>query len=874
MRVFELARELGRPSKEIITILNGLGVLVTSHASVIDEATAEKVKQYYIQRGLVITSEHETPPEEEKVSAPPAAEEVTPVEETAPAETVPVEEVAEAAASPPEESPPVEAVPAPDEPVVPEPVSAPEPTPVSEPTLPPSPPAAAEPVSKPEPPPKEPAAPRRPPRERRARPYRGPMDRRRRKRHFREELRHVTERRDYVSMRERSTERTGPRRGARLSEWTARAQGEPSARAPHAPFVPPPKPERRKGKGRPEPVVEREEREKELTLPRKRDEFILPEPTEIREITIPEGLTVKELAQRLGVKPNIVIKALMQKGRLMTVNQVVPTDLAVEVAEMFGVIAQPVTLEEELLLEEAVEDHPEDRVSRPPVVTVMGHVDHGKTTLLDRIRKTNVAEQEIGGITQRIGAYQVEINGRRITFIDTPGHEAFTAMRARGAKATDIVILVVAADDGVMPQTIEAINHARAANTPIVVAINKIDKPNADVDRVKRELANVGLLVEEWGGDTVAVPISAKQGIGIQDLLEMVLLVADLLDLKANPKVPARGIILESRLDPKRGPIATVLVQNGMLKVGQVFVAGATWGRVRAMFNDRGQRVEEALPSMPVEVLGFVDVPQAGDIFQVVQSEQKARQIAQLRREKIEEQMRRARRFRLEDLSARLKRGEVQELPIILKADTQGSLEALRQALQELDVEEVKVHIIHAGVGGVTASDVLLAAASNAIILGFNVRPDARARQQAEQENVEMRFYGVIYDIIEDIRAAMQGMLKPRVEERILGVAEVRQTFRIKGVGVVAGCFVQQGKVVRGARARLIRDQVVIYDGTIASLKRFKDDVREVAQGYECGLTLANFQDIKVGDLIEVYTLEEVAPTTVATAQSAQQPAG
>jgi translation initiation factor IF-2 len=444
-------------------------------------------------------------------------------------------------------------------------------------------------------------------------------------------------------------------------------------------------------------------------------------------------------------------------------------------------------------------------------------------------------------------------------------------MRARGAKATDVVILVVAADDGVMPQTLEAIDHARAAGCPIVVAINKIDKPNADPEKVKRQLAQVGLTVEEWGGQTIAVPISAKKGIGIEELLEMVLLVADLADLRANPKLPARGIILESKMDPKRGAVATVLIQNGTLRVGDVFVAGATWGRVRAMFNDRGQRVQEAPPSTPVEVLGFEDLPQAGDTFQVLRDETKARRIAQLRREKVREQLRMARRARLEDIAAQVQAGrEVQALNLLLKADTQGSLEALQKALEELSVEQVRLNVIHAGVGGISSGDVLLAAASDAIILGFNVRPDKKAREQADQEGVEIRYYNVIYDAVEDIKNAVRGLLKPQKVEQVLGVAEVRQTFRIKDVGVVAGCFVREGKVVRGERARLIRDQVVVYDGRINTLRRFKEDVREVPQGYECGLTLVNFQDIKEGDLIEVYTVQEVAvPEPYASARAA-----
>ncbi|GBC84811.1 Translation initiation factor IF-2 [bacterium HR11] len=916
MRVFELARELGRPSKEVITILNGMGILVTSHASVIDADVARKVRDYYIREGILSVTPKEEPKEVPVGEAPATAPvEVTPPPPPAPpsvpvspAEPAPV--AVEPVTPPPSEVPvpPVSAVSveAPPVSVTPETPPTPPPSVESPPSVEPSPVRPAPPERPPRPPRREERPERRPERreerrEREARleaprpetppgperiPERPPEERymaretRPHKRAFREELRRVKERRDYVRMGDRPAQ-TSPARtsGARLGEWhrASTQAGGPPVSDLHRPFVPPPPPKVERKRPRTKEEEERElarirEREKELVLPKRREEDFLPRAvTEIQEITIPEGITVKELAQRLNVKAPILIKALLKKGHLMTLTQTVPMDLAVEVAEMFGYIARPVSVEEELLLEEAVEDRPEDRVPRPPVVTVMGHVDHGKTTLLDTIRKTNVAAQEAGGITQKIGAYQVEVRGRKITFIDTPGHEAFTQMRARGAKATDIVILVVAADDGVMPQTVEAIDHARAAGCPIVVAINKIDKPNADPEKVKRQLAQVGLTVEEWGGQTIAVPISAKQGTGIEELLEMVLLVADLADLRANPKLPARGIILESKLDPKRGVVATVLIQNGTLRVGDVFVAGATWGRVRAMFNDRGQRLQEAPPSTPVEVLGFEDLPQAGDTFQVLRDETKARRIAQLRQERMKEQLRLARRARLEDIAAQVQAGrEVQALNLLLKADTQGSLEALQKALEELSIEQVRLDIVHAGVGGISTGDVLLAAASDAIILGFNVRPDKKAREQAEQEGVEIRYYNVIYDAVEDIKNAVRGMLKPQKVEQVLGVAEVRQTFRIKDVGVVAGCFVREGKVVRGERARLIRDQVVVYDGRVNTLRRFKEDVREVPQGYECGLTLLNFQDIKEGDLIEVYTVQEVAvPEPYAPARAA-----
>jgi translation initiation factor IF-2 len=583
---------------------------------------------------------------------------------------------------------------------------------------------------------------------------------------------------------------------------------------------------------------------------------------EIRIIEIPDGITVRELAQLLGVPANKVIAELMKKGILATINQSVPTETAVEIAEMFGFLAEAKRGEEEEVLIEEIPDKPEDLKPRPPIVVVMGHVDHGKTTLLDTIRKTNVAEREKGGITQHIGASQVKLpDGRTITFLDTPGHEAFTSLRARGAQITDIAVLVVAADDGVMPQTIEAINHAKAFNVPIIVAVNKIDKPGADPMKVRRELSEHGIIPEEWGGETVFVDVSAKTGQGVDQLLEMIGLLADILELKANPNKRAKGVIIETKLDRKKGATATVIVQEGTLKVGDIFVAGITSGRVRAMFDDKGRQVKEAGPSTPVEVLGFEDLPSAGDTLVVVESEKKARSIAEKLREKREKEEASAQSVRLEDIYKRIEAGETKELLLIVKADAMGSLEALKKSLEELSNQEVTVRVIHGAVGGITENDVMLAKASGAIIIGFNTRPDPKARELIEKEKVDVRTYGIIYQVIDDVKKALQGLLEPVEKEEVLGSAEVRATFKIKRAGTVAGCYVLEGKVQRGAKARLIRDGVVVYEGEIESLRRFKEDVQEVAKGYECGIKLKDFNDVKVGDIIECYEIRLEQPS-------------
>ena len=587
-------------------------------------------------------------------------------------------------------------------------------------------------------------------------------------------------------------------------------------------------------------------------------------------VMIGEGMTVREFAEKLGVKSRDLMSALFKRGILANINQVLDTELAQQLAADLGVEAMVVSFEEEVQLREELHgsEQPENpskagKVVRAPVVTIMGHVDHGKTSLLDAIRSSRVTETEHGGITQHIGAYQAEVNGRKVVFLDTPGHEAFTMMRARGARVTDLVVLVVAADDGVMPQTVEAIDHARAAKVPLIVAVNKIDKANANQDRVKRELSDRGLMPEDWGGDTVMVPVSAIKKEGISDLLEMILLTSDILELKASPEIAAQGAVLEARKEVGRGIVSTILVQNGTLKVGDIFVSGATWGRVRSMSDDKGKRIQEAGPATPVEVTGFNDLPDAGDLLQVVEDESKARGIAEYRQQ---EQRRRdlapgqAGRLSLEQLFSRIQEGEVKELAVVLKADVQGSLEVLRDALSKESTEKVKVQVLHAGVGAISTNDVLLASASKAIIIGFNVRPERSAVDLAEKEEVDIRLHTVIYELIDELRKAMTGLLDPTFREVTSGRAEVRDTFKVPKVGTIAGCHVVEGVIPRTAGVRLVRDNRVIYEGKISSLRRFKEDVSEVRTGFDCGIGLERFQDVKPGDFIEAYTREEVAP--------------
>ena len=610
-----------------------------------------------------------------------------------------------------------------------------------------------------------------------------------------------------------------------------------------------------KSQRRGKPVKSRKEQEAEqmrrLEMERQRRQRL--------EIKIPDEITVGELASRLKVQAAEIIKRLMSVGVMASISDVIDYDTAALVAMEIGAKVEKevfVTIEERLF--EPEEDKDEDLVKRSPIVVVMGHVDHGKTSLLDAIRKTNVTTGEAGGITQHIGAYQVRINGEAITFLDTPGHEAFTAMRARGAQVTDIAVLVVAADDGIMPQTVEAINHAKAANVSIIVAINKIDKPTANPDKVKQELTEYGLVPEEWGGDVICVPVSAKTGENIDTLLEMINLVAEVQELKANPNRMATGTVIEARLDKGRGPVATMLVQNGTLHTGDVIIAGAALGRVRVMLDDRGNRIQAAGPSMPVEITGLAEVPAAGDTFHAVEDERLAKELVEQRKQEAkEEQFSAYRKVTLDNLFSQISEGEMKELPIIVKADVQGSVEAVKQSLEKISNEEVRVKVIHGAVGAVSESDVMLANASNAIIVGFNVRPDPVAKEMAEREDVEIRLYRIIYDAINEITYAMKGMLAPKYRDVDLGRAEVRQVYKISSVGTVAGCYVLDGKLARNAKIRVVRDGIVVAEDEMSSLKRFKDDAKEVAKGYECGVTLEKFADIKEGDIFEAYITEE-----------------
>ncbi|HET7004399.1 MAG TPA: translation initiation factor IF-2 [Candidatus Binatia bacterium] len=602
----------------------------------------------------------------------------------------------------------------------------------------------------------------------------------------------------------------------------------------------------------------KEVRRTEITVPR----------ASKRIIKISEVITVGDLSREMGVKAGEVIKKLMGMGMMATINQVLDADTATLIASEFDHQVENVAFDADSALEETqmgVDEEEAALQSRPPVVTIMGHVDHGKTSLLDAIRSTNVTAQEHGGITQHIGAYHVQVDGRSVTFLDTPGHEAFTAMRARGAKVTDIVVLVVAADDGVMPQTVEAINHARAAEVPIIVAVNKIDRPDANLEKVKKGLAEHGLAAEDWGGDTVFAPVSAKTHEGIPHLLEMLQLQADILELKANPEKLARGTIVEAKLDRGRGPVATVLVQEGTLHVGDAFVCGVFYGKVRAMIDDHGAKVDVAPPSFPVEILGLQGVPLAGDSFVAVADEAKARQVAEFRQSKQREtELVKSSKVSLDDLYSQIKAGDVKELRVVLKADVQGSVEAVSDALTRMSTGDVKLKVLHGSVGGITESDILLAAASNAIVIGFNVRPESKGAALAAKEGVDVRLYTIIYEVVADVRAAMEGLLEPTFREQVFGRVEIRQIFNIAGVGTIAGCSVTEGKIARGNLVRLLRDQVVVHEGKLASLKRFKDDVREVSSGYECGLSLEGFQDLKQGDVVEAFeripVIRRIAP--------------
>ncbi len=622
-----------------------------------------------------------------------------------------------------------------------------------------------------------------------------------------------------------------------------------------------PKPKRKTKRGRTAPVVDVNEQSLPEPISRA-DDRKLEAPKLHTKISLTEGVTVKELAEKLEAKHKDVIKVLMGHGVLATINQTLGADTAKEIAKQFGAEVEMLTFEEDVLREEVKEETPEDLVQRSPVVTVMGHVDHGKTSLLDGIRRSKVQEQEAGGITQHVGAYSVDVKNRHVVFLDTPGHEAFTMMRARGAGVTDLVVLVVAADDGVMPQTKEAIDHARAAGVPLLVAVNKIDKSNANPERVKQQLSELELVPEDWGGNTVFVEVSAKKRQGLDLLLEMILLVSDLRELKANPSRAGMGTVLEAKLDKGKGPVAHVLVQNGSVSMGDPFVAGAVHGKVRAMFDDRGRKVKSVGPSSPVEIVGLTSLPQAGDQFQVFPDSFKARQISEFRMQKIRErELASSARLTLDQLHRQLQEGTVKDLPIIIKTDVQGSVGVLKDALPKLSTAKVKVKIIHAGVGAITENDVTLALASNAVIIGFNVRPERSAEELASKESVDIRMHTVIYNITDELKKAMEGLLEPTFKEVTLGRAEVRDTFKVPKIGLIAGCYVSGGRVLRNAEIRLLRDNVVVFEGKVGSLKRFKEDSGEVKEGFECGIGIAGYNDVKVGDVIEAFTMEKVQPT-------------
>ena len=671
--------------------------------------------------------------------------------------------------------------------------------------------------------------------------------------------------------------RNNDRRNDRSGRNNDRRNNGPSIPAPEAPTQ---KPQRsNKGKGKDEHKKKDYRRDEEERMPKNNKKPMQkPQPKEqkqeeeIKSIVIPEVLTIKELADKMKVVPSVIVKKLFMQGKVVTVNQEIDYDTAEEIALEFDVLCEKeevVDVIEELLKEEEEDDEDDEdddeedekkMKKRPPVVCVMGHVDHGKTSLLDAIRHTNVIGGEAGGITQHIGAYVVDVKGEKITFLDTPGHEAFTAMRMRGASSTDIAILVVAADDGVMPQTVEAINHAKAAGVEIIVAVNKIDKPSANIERVKQEMTEYELIPEDWGGSTIFVPVSAKTGEGLEDLMEMIVLTAEVMELKANPNRRARGLVLEAQLDKGRGPVSTVLVQKGTLRVGDAIAAGSAHGKVRAMMDDKGRRVKEAGPSVPVEILGLNDVPNAGEVFVGCANDKEARNFAEtfISQSKVKLLEETKSKLSLDDLFNQIQEGNLKELNIVVKADVQGSVEAIKQSLLKLSNDEVVVKIIHGGVGAVNESDVSLASASNAIIIGFNVRPDATAKETADREGVDIRLYRVIYNAIEDVEAAMKGLLDPVFEEKVLGHAEVRQLFKASGVGTIAGSYVLDGTFERDCSVRITRDGIVVFEGALASLKRFKDDVKEVRAGYECGFVFANFNDVKEGDLVEAFKMVEI----------------
>jgi translation initiation factor IF-2 len=870
LRVYQLARELNRDNSEIIRELQHMGVPVTSHSNTVEDRLADSLRK---KLGVF-----EEPAKKGKgKTAPPPAEEIQEVKVEAPAPVVeappapaPAEPVrVEAKAEPKIEEKKIEEKPhAPAAPPAAEKVAA---APPAAPPAPPIPqkPAAMRPatitptgraVIAPPPPPPPPKV--EPPHEPRKTMQQIVQERLRQEHRLPTPLPPGQQRRPGMPG-QRPPVPGQPRHPSAPGFQNRGSAPAPPYRPGSAPPPPLPAGQRRPPQRHEVDRSQRYERqaEKKLDSPFVRPQPKAEPPREHRKVTLTEGLTVKDLAEKLDVKSKDMIKKLMDRGVFATINQTLDKEMATQIAKEFNADADFVTFEEGVMLDAVEVSTAENTTPRAPVVTIMGHVDHGKTSLLDAIRKTRVTEQEAGGITQHIGAYQVTVKDtRKVTFLDTPGHEAFTLMRARGARVTDIVVLVVAADDGVMPQTIESIAHTRAAKVPFVVAINKVDKPGVNPERVKRELAEQGLQAEDWGGDTVMVEVSAKTGKNLELLLEMILLVADIQNLKADPALPAMGTVLEAKIDKGRGNVATVLVQNGTLRVGDNFIAGAIYGKVRAMFDEHAQLVKEAGPSTPVEVLGLQGLPMAGDSFQSIADDNKARQMASYRQEKLRDiALAKTSRLTLDQLHKQLTEGEIKEVPLILKCDVQGSQEALTDMLIKLSTDKVKVRVLHSSVGAITETDVLLAAASSAIIIGFNVRPQREATELANREKVDIRLHTIIYNVVDEIKRAMQGVVEPVFKETYLGTAEIRNAFRIPKVGAIAGSYITDGKITRNAEIRLLRDNVVIFEGKIASLKRFKEDASEVARGYECGIGIQNFNDIKVGDIIEAFVTEKVA---------------
>jgi translation initiation factor IF-2 len=820
IRVYQLARELNRDNSEIIRELQHLGAPVTSHSNTVEDRMAEQLRETL---GVLVVAARK-----KKGRAPGASAE--------PEEPTPAPAPAPKKAPPAPEPKLVKARPQPAAPATPPPVPAvaevphlrmetPAPPPLQEP-----PPALTPRVAAAPPAPQKRTAPP------------------------------VEERKTMQQLaQERLRQQNRPLPPTRRRPPARDPRSAPAGRPAPQRGAEPPRREVRRDRPRPTRAQRVERTMDRRPMPRSQPK---PEPLrEFRRVTLAENVTVKEIAEKLDTRSRDVIQKLMERGMFATINQTLDRELAQQICKEFNAEADFVTFEESVMLDAVEVSTSGKEEPRPPVVTIMGHVDHGKTSLLDAIRLTRVTEQEHGGITQHIGAYQVHARDRGITFLDTPGHEAFTLMRARGASVTDVVVLVVAADDGVMPQTLESISHTRAANVPILVAINKIDVPNANVDKVKRELAEKGLLAEDWGGDTVMVEVSARKKTNIDLLLEMILLVADLRQLTADPDLPAMGTVLEAKLDKGRGNVATILVQNGTLRVGDNFIVGAVYGKVRAMYDEHSKPVEAAGPSTPVEVLGLQGLPRAGDSLQAITDDTKARQIAQFRQEQLRETaLAQSTRLTLDQLHLQMAQGEIKEVPVVLKADVQGSAEVLTDMLSnKLGTEKVQVRIIHAAVGAITEYDVLLAATSNAIIIGFNVRPEKKAAEIAAREKVDIRLHTVIYDVVDEIRQAMVGVLEPIAKEAPLGSADVRETFRVPKAGTIAGCYVTDGRITRNAQVRLLRDNVVIYEGKISSLRRFKEDASEVRSGYECGIGLQNYNDLKIGDVIEAFVIEKVA---------------